>query len=308
MKRFPLAAFLSLVVLAVPTPAQAEHSHDPAAAMVLFKQGREALNQGRYMLACSKFRESQRLDPGAGTLMNLATCEEKLGKFASAWQHWQEAIDLMPSDDERLAFAKRKRNRVKGKVPRLKIQISQSAPKGTVVLKDGIELQRPSLGVALPVDPGKHVILVQTPGYAERRYEVKLAVAESKRLVVSSGDKLLGVVQDPDAGRRTVGWVVGGIGVAGLGGAALTSMLLDSRQNTVDENCEKGLCNQEGLDAAEDGKALVIANTALWGVAVAGLAGGAYLVLSSDSEERPRREVGVRRVNGGLGLSYRESF
>ena len=66
---------------------------DPAAAEVLFQEGRDAVQRGNWPLACSKFRESERLDPGVGTLMNLADCEEKIGRLASAWERWREDVE-----------------------------------------------------------------------------------------------------------------------------------------------------------------------------------------------------------------------
>ena len=70
-------------------------------AEALFRQGRDAMQRQDYETACARFAESNRLDVAAGTLMNLATCEEKLGRVATAWQHWREAIDLLPAGDDR---------------------------------------------------------------------------------------------------------------------------------------------------------------------------------------------------------------
>ena len=57
---------------------------DTAMAEALFQAGRACLERDRVEEACAKFSESQRLEPKLGTLLNLATCHEKLGKTASA--------------------------------------------------------------------------------------------------------------------------------------------------------------------------------------------------------------------------------
>jgi hypothetical protein len=59
-------------------------SADSAAAEALFREGRDAAKHGDLETACADFAESQRLDPAPGTLLNLAECEEKLGRVASA--------------------------------------------------------------------------------------------------------------------------------------------------------------------------------------------------------------------------------
>ena len=48
-------------------------ARDPAAAEVLFRRGRQAMEAKRCAEALPSFVESQRLDPAAGTLLNIAT-------------------------------------------------------------------------------------------------------------------------------------------------------------------------------------------------------------------------------------------
>jgi hypothetical protein len=75
MRRSSWIAACYLLLVLTPELAGAQ-ARDPAAAEVLFRRGREAMEAKRYADALPSFAESQRLDPGAGTLMNLATCEE----------------------------------------------------------------------------------------------------------------------------------------------------------------------------------------------------------------------------------------
>src|SRR5580692_3784072 len=87
------------VTLAIATPAMAQAppsaaTTDPPTAAELFHQGRAALEEKNYEVACPKFAESQRLAPHVGTLISLAECEEAVGRLARARGYWQQAIDL----------------------------------------------------------------------------------------------------------------------------------------------------------------------------------------------------------------------
>src|SRR4051794_31380703 len=112
------ATFASGLLLAAPAFSQAR---DAATAEALFRQGREAMDAKDFRTACPKFGESQRLDPAAGTLMNWASCEEQLGKIASAWQRWKEALDALPAKDDRIAFAQQRITEIEKKLPRLTV-------------------------------------------------------------------------------------------------------------------------------------------------------------------------------------------
>ena len=71
-------------------------------ADVLFDQGRKLYTAGKYEEAAEKFRESQRLDPAPGTLLNLAECYVKLGKTASGWSTFREAAALAATRQQQL--------------------------------------------------------------------------------------------------------------------------------------------------------------------------------------------------------------
>src|SRR4051794_10293213 len=85
MSRAPLVAILPLILLA----ARA-HAADPAAAEAVFEEGKRSVARGDLDKGCRAFEESQRLDPGMGTLYHLADCEERRGKTATAWARFRE--------------------------------------------------------------------------------------------------------------------------------------------------------------------------------------------------------------------------
>ena len=160
---------------------------DPVAGEALFREGRRLLKAGDLEGACTKLEESQRLDPAPGTLANLADCQEKLGRSASAWEHWRRVAEQLPPADPRRATAVARSAELEKKLSRLVIERAPDAPVDLKVKRDDVELGAPSLGLALPLDPGPHVVTVSAPNRLERRFEVLIAPGEQSRLVVGPG-------------------------------------------------------------------------------------------------------------------------
>ena len=75
----------AVALLASGSPAGAQPAplgNDRVAAEALFDEGRNLVAAGKIAEACPKFADSQRLDPSPSTLLNLASCWEKLGRTA----------------------------------------------------------------------------------------------------------------------------------------------------------------------------------------------------------------------------------
>lgn len=137
------------LVLFLAKPAAAD---DRARAETLFQEGRALIEQGKTADACAKFDESNKLDPAAGTQLNLASCWEKIGKTASAWALYAQLASTMK--DARGRFAA---DHAAQLLPTLS-KLTVTAPASARVTVDGAALPPGSYGVAVPVDPGSHVV------------------------------------------------------------------------------------------------------------------------------------------------------
>lgn len=286
---------------------------DPVAATELFTQGREMLKNGDLEKACPLFAESLRLDPAVGTALNLAECEERRGQLTSALRAWQQAINLAEANnDERGQVAQQRYDALLPTVPRLTIVLAPDSPGGTTVMREEVLLGSATLGRPLPVDPGRHVITVRAPKRKETRVTIVLDPGDARTVTVSPGpllkpDPVRGPVievKDDGKSQRTLAYVLGGVGVAGIVAATVSGvMLLDSRKR-VDEHCDdSNRCDQEGLDAADRGKLLVPINTVAWVVGVAGLGAGTYFYLSA-----PPPSVSTSATPSGAYLQLRGTF
>src|SRR5882724_3542569 len=148
--------------------AQGKSGGNRAAAEALFNQGRDLMNAGKAVEACPKFEASQQLDPGLGTMLNLAECYEKTGRTASAWAEYREAIPLARAagSKARQDLAAERAQALQERLSTLTIRaMSGEDPNVHLeVRRDGVALQEAELGSPIPVDPGEHVIEAAAPG------------------------------------------------------------------------------------------------------------------------------------------------
>lgn len=159
-----VAALAALAISATSLPAHAEGS---ALAQSLFDRARVLMDAGQFAEACPLLVESQRLDPGGGTLLNIAVCWEGAGKLATANEGFHEALGLSIRDQraDRKAIAE---EHIAAIAPRLSTLVVDVPPAvrapGLVVHVDGVELAAVAWGVPAAVDGGEHRIDASAPG------------------------------------------------------------------------------------------------------------------------------------------------
>ncbi len=318
LSTLPLIATL----LALPAPVHAQQ----AAADALFDSARTAMAKGDFAAACEQFRASDKLDPALGTELNLADCEEKRGHVASAWELYRTAQEKLGEKDERVTFARSRARALEPRIPKLTLTLASGAPKDSIVREGQVDLGSGTFGVALPVDPGAHELVISAPGFEPRTVQITLKEGEARTLSVGPGAPLAAAIVDarpvaakPPARRepatpakssgRALGFTLGGVGVAGLGVGAVAGLLELGKKHTVDANCQPDKsCTSVGLDAAHSARTFEIVSNVGWVVGAAALGAGAYFLLSSGASEKPSTAVSLATDATGGRLSLSRSF
>jgi hypothetical protein len=198
-----IAAPLMIGVLFTPSSGAAAgdpYEENPHEAEIYFRDGVSLMKQGEHALACEKFAESYRLDPSGGTILNLALCNERLGKLASALMDAEEALQIAINDKhaKRQASARKLIKELGAKVARITVVVpgDVAALKSLSISVDDTVLKPNQWGVGLPVEPGEHVIVASAPGYASMR---TIAQVSNHGVNVSVAIKPLEAEREPAA-------------------------------------------------------------------------------------------------------------
>jgi serine/threonine-protein kinase len=307
--------------------AQVSSGNEKVTAEALFEDARGLVAQGRYAEACPKFADSERLDPSPATVLNLANCWEKAGRTATAWATYMEAASLANAVGRKdyLAAAQRHADALAPKLARLTVSV-QEPVEGMQVRRDGVLVDRAEWGAPLPIDTGSHAIDASAPGHKAWALRVEVTQDASSATVTVPALEAAPVEASPpssptaqpaglsfpavspvsppaDTGaqnggsQRTVGLVLAGLGVVGLGVATGFAVSAKSKYNDSLANCQQppgnhDLCDAEGVTQRNDARSRGDVATVLFGVGAAALVGGGVLWLTA-----PRAPA------GGKGLA-----
>ncbi len=311
------SAFVSCALLTFASDVFAQ----TAPAAELYRRGVSDFQAGRYELACQELADSYRMEELPGVLFTLATCEARAGRVASAAAHFEDFLELaerLPApqkalQSERVRVAREERAALLPAIPTLTVVAPENLPSDAVVRLDGATMSRASLGDAMPLDPGEHVLTVTLANGASTTRNTSLEKAERKRIEL----EVPTAADAPKTASASTGddgfpWVylAGAVGGAGLATGAVTGLLALNQKSIVDENCEGTDCNATGKAAADTGKSEALASTVGFGVGIVGIAAMVVLHLSEADAPQSRSEVakGPKLFVSEKGVFVRGAF
>lgn len=276
-----LGGLVGLLVLLPSAPARADASGDKASAEALFDSALRAMKEGKYAEACPKLENSQRIDPGVGTLLYLGECYEKIGRTASAWATFREAQSQAEASGQakRAKAAKDRVDKLEPQLSYLTLEVAEgtrSLP-GLVVKRNGVDAGSGIFGNAVPQDPGPTKIDVTAPDHESFSVTVTIQARARQTVLIPTlaqsepaakpltmpeppaltppppqaksepppgGPPLPPPVEEsePGSGQRLVGLVVAGVGVVGLGVGSYFGIAAIGEEKKADRSCGPKLC------------------------------------------------------------------
>ena len=282
---------------------------DVATAQALFEDGKRLMQQSKFEEACPKLVESQRLDPGGGTLLAIGLCHEGQGKTATAWADFNVALGQARKDGraDREQTANEHIKALEPKLVRARIVITQKID-GLEVRRDGALVGEAQWGTPLPVDPGDHLFEASAP--AKEKWAQTLPIRGDGQTVDVKIPALVDApltavippstphkkeetppppkknVDDDNDGssQRLWGGIVGGVGVVGVIVGSAFGLSARGQWNDAVDLCKTNPCsNAAGIKAGKDAGSAADVSTVFFIVGGVALAAGVVLWITAPS-------------------------
>ncbi len=311
----PLLIVAALASVTVPRLAFAGDA--AAAAEVLFGEGKRLAQEGNFAAACPKLEESQKLDPGMGTLYRLADCYEHVGRTASAWAAFVEVASSAKAAGQqaRADDAKKRADALAPTLAKLVIRVADPDLAGLVVKRGDVVVGKAQWSTPIPVDPGEIAIEASAPGRKTWRGTANVPARGSGQVDVPKLETAPAEGAAPPADyaspqttsslvtQRTVALALGVAGVVGLGVGTAFGLSSMSKKGDADAHCDaSNACDTEGLSLRKD--AIGAGDLSTIGFVAGGVLAGAAAVLwfTAPSSSTRTGRLGVAPRWGGASF------
>jgi hypothetical protein len=323
------AAVLLLILTVAGFSAASARADDPTAED-LFKEGVSLFERGEIGAACERFERSYKLDAAPGTLFNLAGCHERQGRLGQARLEYLDLVERATAagKPDKAKLSREHLLAVEQRLPKLALVFP---PRTNVmsILVDQSALAEGAWHDLVPVERGEHVVEFRAPGKtAVRRTlttsdasvtNVEVPVLAPEGVFVAPSPAPVTPQSTASSGngsRRVVAYVVGSIGLVGLGVGTYLAIHASSARSDANAACggSDGVCPTPGDTAAAQRLAAPIVPSEVgsgiaFGLGAAAVATGVVLVVAGSSgggrQGGIRLTPGVAKSGAGLSLSGR---
>lgn len=271
--------------------------------------GDQAFTIGRCDKAIPLWQQANDVFYAPTILFRIARCQALQGKVVEATKTLEAMVNGPVQPDEPPPFAAARQQAAK-ELPNLrarigKLRVEVDTRRLAVVPTIWVDMKPLPEGVrSVEVDPGEHVVRVDA---RDDRWEATVEAEEGTERVVRVA---LGEVQRPPPARtqRTVGLVIGGVGLAALAIGGYFGYSASSTSNDLDGVCgaSRKACPPDRQDDIDRVKTHAQVADFTLGAGATLLAAGAIVVLT---EKEPEREAPrIEFYSAGLGGGLRGSF
>lgn len=270
-----LSASLALVSAQAAAQGTTAATNQSAAAQARFDAGRQRFERSEWEGALEEFRASLELYRSPNTRLYIGLCLLRLDRVADAFNELtrtvNEASDLARADRRYEATrdrAQRELAPLDARVARMTLR-AVDPPPGLTVRVGGHTVSTGALGVPLAFDPGNVEVVGEAPGFRTFRQAVRLspgatasieigmqALAPQGVVTPSLGVSPVGAgpsVQSRGGGVRVAGFVVGALGLAGLGMFVGFGLQAQQRYDALVAACRGGRCPASNIPAIDEG-------------------------------------------------------
>ena len=166
----PVKCLVFALVLALVPNAYA----DTATAQAALKQAEGLAKQNKWAEACPLFEASYNAEAQLAVLLQLADCHERIGRTATAWAEFNDAVGLARSKgDKREADAQKRANALKLRLAKLRLKPPKTEIPGLFVRRGNVDITV-LVGGDIPIDPGEHELSASAPGYVEWKHKINV--------------------------------------------------------------------------------------------------------------------------------------
>ncbi len=332
-RRLPCAAIVLAIAMVSSGAVHATDDSAKGAARELANQAKSDFDAGNFEEAGSKFQRAYDIAKVPTLAVWAARSLVKRGHLVAASELYRQATLLTPNDlwvgdaqQQAQADAERELGELQPRIPRLRVQVEGAAANEIEVTADSAKMAVSLLGVDLPTDPGRrHIVgkrgaevVEQTVDLAEGdRKEAVLRFNAAPPAPVVAEVPPAPTVTDPrttpapvsvettapapsEHSQRTWGWVVAGVGAAGLLTGVVTGIAVMANSG-LRNDCPNGACPASKSGSADSYNLMRNISTAGFIVGGVGAAVGVTLLLwSPKGEAEPRVALWLGPSSAGV--------
>ncbi|MCC6668191.1 MAG: tetratricopeptide repeat protein [Polyangiaceae bacterium] len=319
---------LALLVTVAPATA-APTAADTKAALEKFKAAQKAFDAKDFAQALDLARAALEVTGSPNARLYVARALRELGRLPEAHQELDRTLrdardaakkdpKYEPTRDAAAAELALLDQRV-GKV----IVALVDPPPGVKVELNGSPLDATQVGQPVAVAPGDVLARAhgEGAGAVERQVQIAAGATQTITLVFRAEQPGAAAPRAPveapspppraaaqGGSLRTVGYVMAGVGVAGMAVFAISGSMANAKYGELEDACGSARCSDpKYADTVDSGKRLdTIANVGLVAGGVGLLAGGALIVFGGPKEKKGG--AAVRGTPGGLSLEWVRRF